>query len=262
MPFHEFSSLELLSRTVENVKNNVCVINGIYPKTNEFNMQSVIANQHLLLALGYLSKGTGFLTSDGYVITAYHVIEKASDILCRPCTHPEFFELELIKSDRVHDIALLKPEIRWSEGIDIRLSTKQPKKGDLVFTLGYPLYYDGPEPILSVGFFSNLEEKQGIRRLVINGAFNKGNSGGPLFDVQGRLLGIVVAKTLAEDPFLELAFQILENPQVELIYAGIELPDGSKEEMTLSKVIRALITWIANNIQTNLGEAISAEYLV
>jgi predicted secreted protein len=80
--------------------------------------------------------------------------------------------------------------------------------------------------------------------------------------VQGRLLGIVVAKTLAEDPFLELAFQILENPQVELIYAGIELPDGSKEEMTLSKVIRTLITWIANNIQTNLGEAISAEYLV
>jgi hypothetical protein len=95
-------------------------------------------------------------------------------------------------------IAWLKPEIKWSKGINIKYRTQQPKKGDLVFTLGYPLSYNKSEPILSAGFFSNVLEEGGIKRFVINAAFNVGNSGGPLFDLEGRLLGIVQAKSFLE----------------------------------------------------------------
>jgi S1-C subfamily serine protease len=161
----------------------------------------------------------------------------------------------------------LKPEIKWSKGINIKYRAQQPKKGDLVFTLGYPLYYGYPyyiisEPTLSVGFFSNVLEEGGIRRFVINAAFNVGNSGGPLFDLQGGLLGIVQAKSILKHPMIQIAFQILEKPGVEIIYAKIKLPNGSEREMTLGGIIRMLISWIADNVQTNIGEAIPAEYLM
>jgi hypothetical protein len=168
----------------------------------------------------------------------------------------------LVKFNEVYDIAWLEPEIKWSEGINLESKVEGLKKGDLVFTLGYPLDYFGSEPILSVGFFSNFLEKGNVKRLIVNVAFNVGNSGGPLFDLNGKVLGIVVEKSLMRDPMIEIAFQILEKPGVELEYTKIKFPDGSEEEMTLSKILRMLIKWIVDNAQTNIGEAVSVEYLI
>jgi hypothetical protein len=263
MSFSEFRlrGVEILPHLAEEIKRDICmIIAGIDHRIDEATLQYLITDASLLYTTGLISRGTGFLTSDGYVITAYHVIEKAVDIKCLPCAHNNLISLKLTKADDVHDIAWLKPEIKWSKGINIKYRA-QPKKGDLVFTLGYPFYIIS-EPILSVGFFSNVLEEGGIKRFLINAAFNVGNSGGPLFDLEGRLVGIVRAKSLLKHPMIQIAFRMLEKPSVEIIYEKIKLPDGSEREMTLGGIIRMLISWVADNTQTNIGEAIPAEYLM
>ncbi len=54
---------------------------------------------------------------------------------------------------------------------------------------------------------------------------------------------------------------MMEKPGVEIVYGSIELGE-LKEEITLGKVVRALIKWIGDNIQTNIGVAISAKHIV
>jgi S1-C subfamily serine protease len=98
MSYYEFRlrGVEILPSLVERVKRNVCmIICGINHKIAEIPVQSLIANVSLLYAAGLISKGTGFLTSDGYVVTAYHVVKKAIDIKCLPCTYNNLLNLKI-----------------------------------------------------------------------------------------------------------------------------------------------------------------------
>jgi len=257
-----FRSFEELSKIVEDVKENVCmVLARLDPRVRGVSVQDIIAHASSLHAMGVVSKGTGFLVHSGYAVTAYHVVEGAYKIECLTPQNT-IVELELEKYNELHDIALLKPGYRWSKGISIKSSIPHFKKGDLVFTLGYPLRYRGPEPILSAGFLSSIQERKGVKTLIVNAAFNVGNSGGPLLNLQGELLGVVVAKTVIIEPLIGIALQVLERPGVELVYGTIELPGGIREEVTLSKIIRTFMRWVIENVQTNIGEAISVEHLI
>ena len=61
-------------------------------------------------------------------------------------------------------------------------------------------------------------------------------------------------------PLLKLVDEFLEKPGIDLIYGSVKVTEW-EEEITLSKIIKALIKWIADNAQTNIGFAIPGKYV-
>ncbi|RLG77699.1 MAG: hypothetical protein DRO12_01455 [Thermoprotei archaeon] len=105
-----FKGIEELSEIVEDAKENVCmVLARLDPRVLNDSVQDIIAQASSLHAMGIISKGTGFLISSGYVVTAYHVVEGAYKIECLTPQNTAI-ELELVRYSKLHDLALLKPE--------------------------------------------------------------------------------------------------------------------------------------------------------
>ncbi|MHA1609450.1 MAG: S1 family peptidase [Candidatus Njordarchaeales archaeon] len=255
--------IEILPEIAKRVKENICmIIARIDRRLINVDVQELVARASSLHAMNAISKGTGFLISSGYVVTAYHVVKNAYKIESLT-PRGNWINLKLTRYSELHDIALLEPEVKWSKGINVEMEEfHYPEKGELVFTLGYPLMYYNPEPLLSVGFLSNIQKADNIKKLIVNAAFNVGNSGGPLLNLQGTLLGVVVAKSIFPDPLMRTIIQALERPNIEIVYSTIKLPGGVTEEITLGKIIWILVRWVLNNIQTNIGEAISIDHLI
>ena len=88
-----------------------------------------------------------------------------------------------------------------------------------------------------------------------------GNSGTPLFTAHGRLIGIVRAKSVMKHPLISAILQALEKPGVELAYGTVRAAAGIDVDLTLSKAIQTLMRWISDNLQTNIGVAVSAKHL-
>lgn len=141
---------------------------------------------------GY-STGTGFfVTNDGYLLTSYHVIEDASNIAIR-IKNGDFIQASLVKSDPSNDLALLKVSY-VSKPLVIGASSSTAK-ADEVFTLGYPLIaIQGQEQKANFGKINSMSGYYGdIRLLQIDVPIQPGNSGGPLVNTKGEVIGIVNA---------------------------------------------------------------------
>ncbi len=137
--------------------------------------------------------GTGFFISeDGYLLTNWHVVEESSKVKVK-CAKG-VFPAEVIKSDRSKDLALLKINGQFralpfapSENVSL---------GEAAFTIGFPnVQLQGMEPKFTDGKISSLS---GLRddpdRYQISVPVQPGNSGGPLVDDRGKVIGVVVAR--------------------------------------------------------------------
>jgi S1-C subfamily serine protease len=140
-------------------------------------------------AKGY-STGTGFfVSSDGYLITNFHVVEDASVISIM--WNGRELAATVIKLDPVNDVALLKVDAVTSA---LRVSdSRLVERAQDVLTLGYPLVsIAGQEQKATFGRVNALSGIQGdIRFLQIDVPIQPGNSGGPLIDRSGAVIGIV-----------------------------------------------------------------------
>jgi uncharacterized protein len=138
--------------------------------------------------------GTGFFVADdGVILTAAHVVKNAKKILVFTDQGLKI-EARLIKVDTANDIALLKCDgrqqpapTRPSQGI---------KLGQSVFTIGFPnLDLQGSSPKMTKGEISSLSGfRDDPRQWQISVPVQPGNSGGPLFDEAGNVVGIVLSK--------------------------------------------------------------------
>lgn len=136
--------------------------------------------------------GTGFfVTSEGHVLTNNHVIDG-----CRALeTLPNGLRLEVVSRKPSADLALLKEE-STSSSFAVFRSGAAPKLGDTVVAFGFPL----PGILSSHGNVSNgiLSATSGlqddVRFIQISAPVQPGNSGGPLFDSSGHVIGVVVSK--------------------------------------------------------------------
>jgi len=146
-------------------------------------------------ATGY-STGSGFiLTEDGYVVTNYHVIEGATSVsvgLYDGTSHPA----AVVGYDSTNDIALLKVEASGLDAVEIG-SSDALIVGDQVVAIGNPL--GELTSTLTVGYVSAKERNVSTDGTIINmiqtdAAINSGNSGGPLFNMKGQVVGITTAK--------------------------------------------------------------------
>jgi S1-C subfamily serine protease len=137
--------------------------------------------------------GSGFFVSqNGFFLTNYHVIEKADRILVK--TSDGDFPAKIAKIDPANDVAVIKVD-----GIFGCLplgATRDVALGDPVITIGYPnIDIQGVAPKLTAGEISSLSGMGDDPRVFqISVPIQPGNSGGPLVDQRGNVIGITTAQ--------------------------------------------------------------------
>ena len=138
--------------------------------------------------------GTGFFVSNnGHLVTNYHVVESTKEILVT-LRDGDRLPARVVRSDPANDLALLKIDAP-TNGLSIR-NTETLAVGEDVFTVGYPLPdLQGQDQKATFGRVNSLTGLLGdVRFIQIDVPIQPGNSGGPLIDSAGRVVGIVTAR--------------------------------------------------------------------
>lgn len=143
--------------------------------------------------------GTGFLPRGSkYVVTNYHVVEGFQEVSVG--WKNRAFKAEVILVVPARDLAFLKLDVsqHWPEAQGIEHSGGEPiKKQDAVSALGYPLGF--PFSITDGIVSSESQPLGGTKYIQTDTAVNPGNSGGPLVDHTGRVVGVVTCKISGAD---------------------------------------------------------------
>lgn len=168
--------------------------------------------------------GSGFIvSSDGYILTNSHVVEGASQVTVRLVDQREF-PAKIVGSDERTDIAVLKiaatglPAVRFGDPSKL-------KAGQWVLAIGSPF---GFENSATAGIVSaigrSLPSENYVPFIQTDVAVNPGNSGGPLFDLQGEVVGINSQIFSRTGGFMGVSFAIpidvAENVERQLIEVG------------------------------------------
>lgn len=169
--------------------------------------------------------GTGVvLTSDGEILTNAHVVEDASEVVVRFAGETEPRVAKILASDLGNDLALLKID---ATGLTAATFAKpgSARIGDTVIAIGYALALDGG-PTVTSGIISALkrtiETESGALNSLIqtDAAISSGNSGGPLVNLKGEVVGINTA--VARGDFESAANNIGFSISVEEVLVVIE----------------------------------------
>jgi serine protease Do len=143
-----------------------------------------------------ISAGSGFvLTADGYIVTNQHVVEGATSVTVSFANGKQM-SATVIGSDAVNDIALLKVAATGLKPVTIG-SSKALRVGEQVVAIGNAL---GELSFsLTVGYVSGIDRSISTDGSISNmiqtdASINSGNSGGPLFNSRGEVVGIITAK--------------------------------------------------------------------
>jgi hypothetical protein len=220
-------------------------------------------------------KGTGFVVAGvGIVVTNAHVTSNcgATELAGVSPVSSEPVKFSSMVKDDNRDLALLCPI--HAPPFSLKLSgDEKPLVETEVETWGYPLRYNRAAPILSRGYLAGYDEglnAQGqlknplVEHLVVNGAFNPGNSGGPLIDrATGKVIGIVVEKWGLYSPFVEQAIAGLQHATA-VSSSGLSYIDpatGKRITLMNEQVTALALQEIYNASQVMMGEAISVSEL-
>ena len=136
------------------------------------------------------SLGSGFIVSkDGYIVTNYHVIADADEIIVKLSDRREL-SAKLVGSDKRSDVALLKVEADNLPVLETG-SSADLKVGEWVVAIGSPFGFDHS---VTAGIVSakgrSLPSENYVPFIQTDVAINPGNSGGPLFNLKGQVVGI------------------------------------------------------------------------
>ncbi|MDP2188353.1 MAG: S1C family serine protease [Sphingobacteriaceae bacterium] len=195
----------LVSEKTEYYKGNKFTIKRyylkIYPKANPITKSKANSKSH----------GTCFaISKEGYFLTNFHVIENGGNvsIFLKHNLEVKEFKADVVLKDEINDIAVLKiadKDFTNYENIPYRL-IENSKIGENIFTMGYPIsnimgenlkYTNG-----SISALSGI--KDDIRFYQISAPIQPGNSGGPLFNINGDIIGITTAKLNSQAVGIEI----------------------------------------------------------
>ena len=206
--------------------------------------------------------GSGFIIDEkGIVVTNNHVISDAEDIIVRVNGDKEF-TAKVIGSDPLSDIAVLQLEtnekfkpVKFGDSDKARI-------GDWVIAIGNPFGLGGT---VTSGIISARNRSIGLSRyedyIQTDASINSGNSGGPLFDMQGDVIGINTA-ILGRNGSIGIGFSIPSNSAKIVIeqlikfgetkrgWLGVRIQDVTKEIADVEKLDKprgALVASVAEN---------------
>lgn len=197
------------------------------------------------------SMGSGFIvSSDGYIVTNNHVVDGADKIEVRVSKskgetngeNQETFVAKLIGRDSRTDVALLKIDAKTKLPFAYLGNSDRLEKGDWVVAMGNPF---GLDHSVSIGIvsakgreISNSENRRFDDFIQTDAAINFGNSGGPLVNVRGEVVGINTAITaqgsgigfaIPINLVKEVIGELKANGKVTRGYLGVTIQDVSPE---------------------------------
>lgn len=196
--------------------------------------------------------GTGFAIGHNCIVTNHHVIDGAKTIKIKGVkgNFDIQYQAEVIASDRNNDLTLLKiTDAQFAGFANIPYAAKIALSdvGEDIFVLGYPLTSTmGEEIKLTTGVISSRSGFQGdITSYQISAPVQPGNSGAPLFDNKGNLIGIVSAKhTQAENAGYAVKTSYLKI-LIENAAGNITLPSNNQiSNLPLTEKIKKVDDYI------------------
>lgn len=196
--------------------------------------------------------GTGFALNEGYIATNYHVVDGAKSI--KVLGVKGSFNIEyrgmVIATDKYNDLAIIKIDDGRFTGfgtIPYRVKTNTSEVGEDIFVLGYPLTSTmGDEIKLTTGVVSSKTGFQGdVSLYQISAPIQPGNSGGPLFDGNGNLIGIVNAKHQgAENVGYAIKASYLRNLMESVTSQNILPMNNSLSGMALTGKVKTIKNFV------------------
>ena len=205
---------------------------------------------------GWMGNGSGILISkNGYIVTNHHVIENSSSIEVEFKYKNEIksFKAEVINSDVVNDLAIIKindSQFSNLSQIPYTLKTRSSDVGTSVFALGYPMALSimGKEIKFTDGKISSKTGFQGdITTYQTTVPIQPGNSGGPLFDSKGNLIGINssgIDKSVADNVAYSIKSSYLLN-LIDVLPESIPLPSSTVlSSKSLTEQIKVLSDYV------------------
>ena len=186
---------------------------------------------------GGTSLGTGvIISSDGEILTNAHVVENASEVRVRLAGESEPRSANLLAADRGNDLALLRMSGDGFESATFA-DPGSVHIGDEVVAIGFALGLDG-DPSVTLGIVSALNRSIGQADVFLDGliqtdaAISSGNSGGPLVNAAGEVVGIntAVARNTATASATNVSFAISVTEALPIIDALRDQADGALRE--------------------------------
>ncbi len=221
--------------------------------------------------------GSGFIIDEkGIVITNNHVIQGAEDILVR-VNGDEEFKAKIIGKDPLSDIAVLQIEAD-QKFIPVKFGDSDKSRiGDWVIAIGNPFGLGGT---VTSGIISARNRSIGLARyedfIQTDASINQGNSGGPLFNMDGDVIGINTA-ILGQSGSIGIGFAIPSNSAVKVINQLIEFGETKRgwlgvriqivtkeiaEAEKLDKPRGALIVSVAENSPSDKGGILAGDIIL
>ncbi len=206
--------------------------------------------------------GSGFIIDEkGIVITNNHVIQDAEDIIVRVNGDKEF-KAKVIGADPLSDIAVLKLDSN-EKFIPVKFGNSDKARiGDWVIAIGNPFGFGGT---VTSGIISARNRSLGLTRyedyIQTDASINSGNSGGPLFDLNGDVIGINTA-ILGRSGSIGIGFaipsnsakividQLVEFGETKRGWLGVRIQDVTKEIADVENLDEprgALVASVADN---------------
>lgn len=212
--------------------------------------------------------GSGFLfDSDGHIVTNYHVIEGADELLVSFADGQEY-SAQVVGIDPASDLAVLSIEAGINLPDPLQLSdSSDVKVGQFVLAIGNPF---GLERTLTTGVISALgriiQSSDGSfisEAIQTDAAINPGNSGGPLLDLQGRVIGVTSQIISASGSSSGVGFAISANTVRAIVPSLIAMgyyphPSIAIEMIDLSKNTAEILREAGMDIPQDSGVLITA----
>ena len=182
------------------------------------------------------SSGTGFfVSSNGYIITNFHVVDGARNIKVTKVNGDSYkkYSAKVEVSDKQNDLAIIKitdPSFSTIGTLPYAFKFSAANVGEDCFVLGYPLVSTmGTDIKLTNGIISSRTGFNGsVSEYQMSAPVQPGNSGGPLFDKSGNVIGVVCAKHVgAENAGYAVKASYLRN-LVELLPQNITFPQTNQ----------------------------------
>ena len=192
--------------------------------------------------------GSGFIIeAEGIVVTNNHVIQGAEDIFVTVNGEKEY-EAEIVGADPLSDIAVLKIKSKEKFSPVNFGNSDKARVGDWVIAIGNPFGLGGT---VTSGIISARNRSIGLSRyedyIQTDASINSGNSGGPLFDMNGDVIGINTA-ILGQSGSIGIGFSIPSNSAKKVINQLIEFGETKRG-------------WLGVRIQTVTKEIAEVENL-
>ena len=171
------------------------------------------------------ASGSGFfISADGYIVTNNHVVENAKDIkVVLAGKEQRELSAKIIGRDEATDLAVIKVEGKGFPYVDFENSA-HPRVGDWVIAVGNPFGLGGTATAGIISAYGRDIGEKFVDYIQIDAPINRGNSGGPTFDIYGRVIGINTAIFSPSGGSVGIGFaipaEVADNITKQLISGG------------------------------------------